>query len=210
MLSFDKRVAFYRSWKYVFPAIAITAFLFIFWDIVFTSLGVWSFNPNHVSPVNIFGIPLEEVLFFFVIPYASLFTYEVLKAYIKKDFPEYITRYLIGFLTTFLIIIAVTNFNHLYTFFSFTILAILLFFLQFVFKVSYLGRFILAYGVVLVPFLVVNSILTGSFLKEPVVMYNDCENMGIRIFTIPFEDIFYGMLLILLNVSIYEKLKSMN
>ncbi|MGC9342869.1 MAG: lycopene cyclase domain-containing protein [Bacteroidales bacterium] len=57
---------------------------------------------------------------------------------------------------------------------------------------------------VLIPFLIVNGILTGSFIEEEIVWYNDMENLSFRIFTIPVEDMFYGMLLILMNVSIYE------
>ncbi|HMW27388.1 MAG TPA: lycopene cyclase domain-containing protein, partial [Ferruginibacter sp.] len=64
--------------------------------------------------------------------------------------------------------------------------------------------FLVSYLVCLVPFLIVNGFLTAL----PVVRYNDVENLGIRIHTIPFEDSFYGMLLVLMNIVIYEKLKS--
>jgi len=74
------------------------------------------------------------------------------------------------------------------------------------------ASFLISYLIILIPFLMVNGVLTAI----PVVWYNDTENLGIRILSIlpypfrniPFEDIFYGMLLILMNISIYEKLRS--
>lgn len=60
--------------------------------------------------------------------------------------------------------------------------------------------FLLAYLVSIVPFFVVNGLLTAI----PVVIYNDTENLGLRLYTIPFEDIFYGMLLVLGNIGIME------
>ena len=64
--------------------------------------------------------------------------------------------------------------------------------------------FLISYAICLIPFLIVNGFLTAI----PVVLYNDAENLGIRIYTIPFEDAFYGMLLVLMNIAFYEKLKS--
>jgi hypothetical protein len=46
--------------------------------------------------------------------------------------------------------------------------------------------------------------LTGTGLDEAVVWYDDSENLGLRLLTIPIEDIFYGMLMVGLTVSIYE------
>jgi lycopene cyclase domain-containing protein len=208
LLSFDRRVGFYKLWKYVIPSITITAILFIFWDIAFTRLNVWSFNPVHVGSVKIFGLPLEEIMFFFTVPYASIFIYEVLKVYVKHDYLKNILNFIVPSIVLALIVTAFIYHNRLYTFYSCTSLSVVFILLQYVLRVSFLGRFFMAYGVIIIPFLLVNGILTGSFIDEPVVLYNDQENMGIRIFTIPFEDVIYGMLLILLNVSIIELLRS--
>ena len=66
----------------------------------------------------------------------------------------------------------------------------------------------LAYLVTLIPFLLVNGILTGSFIGSPVVNYNDAEIIGFRILTIPIEDFVYNLLMFLLVIYIYEKSSS--
>ena len=58
---------------------------FIAWDVYFTNIGVWSFNPGHLIGVNILNLPIEEWLFFLCIPYASIFTYHCFGVLIKKD-----------------------------------------------------------------------------------------------------------------------------
>ena len=70
-----------------------------------------------------------------------------------------------------------------------------------------MGRFYFAFMFILIPFFIVNGVLTGSWIDEPVVWYNDTENMGLRLGTIPVEDIFYGMLMILSSVTIAEELE---
>ena len=87
-LSFDKKVAFYKNWKYLFPAMIIPAMLYIVWDIYFTSKGVWSFNPAYITGIKLYNLPLEEVLFFFIVPYCCLFIYACIRAY----FPNLVNK----------------------------------------------------------------------------------------------------------------------
>jgi lycopene cyclase domain-containing protein len=56
----------------------------------------------------------------------------------------------------------------------------------------------------LIPFFIVNGVLTGSWIDNQVVWYNDAENLGIRIGTIPVEDSIYAYSMILMNLFFFE------
>ena len=103
-------------------------------------------------------------------------------------------------------IIGCFNLSRAYTGVTFIATSVFLLAHLFIFKSSYLGRFYFAYLILLVPFLIVNGILTGSLIEAQVVWYNEDENLGLRVLTIPIEDFVYGLLLILTNVTIYESL----
>ena len=205
--SFHARLQFYRSWHAVLPTIFATGVAFIFWDVLFTRWGVWGFNPDHLVGVYFLGLPIEEWLFFICIPYACIFTYASLTTLIGRDILEPFARQISWALAAALAILAIANVGRIYTSVTFAATASFLLLHLLVFKSDYLGRFYLTYLVIfLFPFLIVNGILTGSFLADPVVWYNNQENLALRIFTIPIEDFVYGLLLILMNITIYELL----
>jgi len=207
LLSFDKKVHFYTQWKYLFPSMFLTMILFIPWDIIFTLKGVWGFNPLHLEGIDILHLPLEEWLFFIIVPYASIFTYEVLNAYIKRDLLAKYSKSISIFLISILLLIAFLNLSKAYTSVSFIFAAVFIIIVEFILKSEFMGRFYLAYLVILIPFLAVNGILTGSFIEEEVVWYNNSENLSIRLFTIPIEDAVFGLLLMLMNTTFYEYFK---
>ena len=71
-----------------------------------------------------------------------------------------------------------------------------------------LGQFLPTFFIILLPFLLVNGILTGSFIEDQVVWYDNTENMGVRIFTIPVEDTMYALgmlLLVFVSMEILER-----
>lgn len=206
ILSFESRIAYYKKWKYLFPAMTATAVFFIVWDSIFTANGVWGFNPKFVTGISVFSLPLEEILFFFCIPYSSIFAYEALgliKLKVKSQKSKIITLLLIVVCITGVVLF----YQKAYTFYTCLFLGIFLL-LQLVWlKGEYLGRFYFSYLVILIPFTIVNGLLTGNWIGEPVVWYNNNENLAIRFLTIPVEDVFYGMLMLGMSVSIYEWMK---
>ncbi len=202
--SFEKKVNYFSKWKYLFPAIIIVYIPFIIWDAIFTSQGIWGFNSAYLNDVKLFGLPIEEHLFFICIPFSCIFIYECVK-YQWYQFYNTNSSW-VNMFAIALFLVGGIFLSKSYTSITFFSLAVVLVILVF-YRVKYLNLFFLSYLFILIPFFIVNGILTGSFIHNEVVWYNNEENMGVRLFTIPVEDTFYGMLLILLNVSIYEYLK---
>ena len=203
MLSFDSRVQFYKSWKFIFPGLIITGLVFLVWDHLFTILDVWSFNPDYVIGLYILNLPIEEILFFITVPFACIFIYECLKYYIKRDLLKSVSRMISIMLIILSIVLLLTFYDRVYTLITFGLLLLALSYAEFIQKAN-LGRFYLAYLVSLIPFYIVNGILTSI----PIVLYNNAENMAFRIGTIPFEDHFYSMSMLLINIRLFEYFKS--
>ncbi|MDX5436471.1 MAG: lycopene cyclase domain-containing protein, partial [Pontibacter sp.] len=200
---FDRKVAFYKDWDALFPAILANGFLFVTWDVWFTKAGIWGFNEAYLTGIYLFNLPLEEVLFFLTVPYACVFIYDVLNAYIPKDLLQPYTKPVSVLLMVVLPLIAIFNMGRLYTSITFLLLTLMhLVHLRF-FGTRYLGRFYMAYLVHLVPFLLINGVLTYL----PIVWYNNEFNLGLRIVSIPVEDTMYSMLMLLLTISLYEGLR---
>jgi len=202
LASFYPKHAFYKEWKAFFASNFLVAIFFLIWDAYFTLNSIWGFNPDYLTGIYIFNLPIEEVLFFVSIPYACVFTYFALK-YLLENNPltrihKILTILFIGFLLT----VGLLSLDKWYTGLTFLMTAIYLIF-KLIGKKD-LSYHYLAYFLILPFFFLSNGILTGSFLESPIVWYNNDENLGIRMFTIPVEDTFYGMLLILMNIDLYE------
>ncbi len=207
-LSFDKKVHFFSHWRYVLPAIFMIAAVFIVIDIIFTSKGVWGFNPQYNMGIVIAGLPLEEYLFFILVPYACLFIHYVFLHYSGGySLPDRSVRIISAFLIFIMALVSMFFSDKIYTMFYSLFTAGMIMLLLFE-KTRILNRYFITYLIMLVPFIMVNSILTGTFLSEEVVWYNGDEIIGVRVLTIPVEDFLYLFSLIAMILLTDNKLRS--
>jgi lycopene cyclase domain-containing protein len=208
LYSFESRMKYIKRWKAVFSAITITAILFIVWDIIFTKIGVWSFNPRYHSGIEFFDLPIEEWLFFICIPYASLFIHFAFHYFFPKvSLSDKAVRVIYLILMVVLLPTIALHYDKWYTAVNYSFLVLVLTFT--ILKApNILNIFFITFLIILVPFSIVNGILTGSFIDEPVVSYNNAENLGIRLGTIPIEDIGYAFSMLLMSLVLIKKLEN--
>lgn len=203
LYSFHPKMRFIQNWKAILSSTTIIAFIFIIWDVIFVKMGIWGFNKDYHLPLYILGLPLEEWLFFFCIPYASLFIYFSLEYYFPKLTLSKKTVDIIHFLLVAVgLLLLLKGWDRWYT-----RIDMIFFIISLMITKKYLNRFLLAFLVILIPFFVVNGILTGTGLPEPVVWYHSQEFLGMRIGTIPSEDVFYAFSMLYANLVLYHYFK---
>jgi lycopene cyclase domain-containing protein len=200
LLSFDKKVRFYTKLPYILISTIIVGIFYISWDIYATVDNHWSFNPEYTNVIKLFGLPLEEILFFITVPYAMLFLYEVFQYYLKDKIYMGPAGNKIYLIISIIFISAALLVNSIYTIIV-LISCALYFFISYMFYDSNLNSAVFRFFILFsfIPFLIVNYLLTSL----PVVQYNPDAILGVRILTIPVEDFFYSFSMISFYVMVY-------
>lgn len=201
-LSFEKNLRLYKRWKYLLPAILITMFIFVIWDIIFTHLGYWFFNSIYNSGIYINKLPLEEYLFFIVIPYACAFSFYAVQFHFPKfKLNEQSTKIATFLIVVLSIIMSLSHRDLTYTFVSCLVLPVILL-LSYFFAREVVQYYLAIYSILLIPFFIINGVLTGTGIEQAVFDYNPQTILGIRILSIPIEDMFYNFSLLLLPLTL--------
>jgi len=199
-------IDFIKNWRNFTISTSIVAVIFLVWDAFFTAQGIWGFTEDYCLGIYFLKMPIEEWMFFYLIPFCSLFAHFALfYAYpnlkLGKTTARYISIALIGI--TLVLIIAYYPKAYTTVNFSFLLVAIIL---GMVFKIELLQQFYISFLIILIPFFIVNGILTGLITDIPVVWYNNAENIGVRLITIPVEDIGYAFTMLFGNLMIFDSL----
>jgi lycopene cyclase domain-containing protein len=84
ILSRDPKIGIRGNGAPLLKAMAVTCAVFWVWDIIATARGHWSFNPAYVLGLNVVGMPVEEWLFFVVVSFVSIFTWESTKYFLRR------------------------------------------------------------------------------------------------------------------------------
>lgn len=202
LFSFHPKIQFYKNWKPFMASTLLVCSVFIWWDIQFTEQGVWGFNKTHLHGAKLLTLPLEEVLFFFFIPYCCTFTYEAVLRWTTR--PSKLTSLVQLSIATIALFLASLYHNQSYTF---TVLSLLGISCVLTHKNEWLSPFYKSFLLLLIPFYIVDGLLTGNWIQEEVVWYNESDIWGLRLGSIPLEDVFYFLLLFLTHTAVYEYFK---
>jgi len=201
---------YYRYIKPLLISILIVGAAYIIWDIIVTELGHWAFNDDYLIDIRFLGLPLEEMLFFVVVPFACIFIFENLNFFLKDSKVPY-QPYFYIILSIFLIIIGLIFNNQGYTMIVMFSCAIF-FLIAILLAPEILEAKLFWYYIIFsfIPFIIFNFLLTSI----PIVLYNPDAIWGGdgwwngRIFTIPIEDFFYNFSMLSFYFLVYIKAKS--
>jgi lycopene cyclase domain-containing protein len=202
-LSFDRKVHFVDKWKNTFSAILLPFVVFTVWDMIVTGRHWW-FSHDYTLNVRFLNLPPGEWLFFITVPFATIFTWEVLAAYFKnRDVSNgrlvNVILYL-GMPAGIILLIAGKEYTGL-VLIVLGLTSVLDYFCKTeIFRQLRTYQYI---AIIIGLILVFNGFLTA----RPVVLYGEIYQLGFRIFTIPIEDFGYGLSYLLLCTIIYENRK---
>ena len=203
LFSFKWKFKYYKFFKPLGASILIVGLSYILWDILVTSRGDWWFDKKFLIGIELFGLPIEEILFFVVVPFACIFIYENLVYFIKEKKIAYNKIFYLSLAGVFIILGIIFRTQ------EYTVLAMFACALFFILAPTlypdilkdrnYWLYIVLSF----IPFMIFNYFLTSLI----VVHYNPNAIWGIRVTTIPLEDFFYNfsMLSFYLMVYVYFK-----
>ena len=127
IFSFHPKVRFYIYYKSIFSATLLASSIFILWDIIFTTLGVWGFNNQFITGIYILNLPIEEILFFLCIPFCCLYTYHLVEKFNILFFKNVNWKKVNIYILLVVLTVGLINYTKLYTFICFITFSVVLF-----------------------------------------------------------------------------------
>jgi lycopene cyclase domain-containing protein len=203
ILASMRRFYFLDRWPYALPAIGAAAIPYLIWDALVTGRH-WMFSETYTLNIRLANLPLEEWLFFLTVPFACLFTWEMITKYLPDRHTD--TGRTVRYLS-----LLFPAAGLIFFYYGREYSGLVMFFLT---LVIYLDK-VLATNLVyqkrfywyLLMIVVFTFMFNGYLTARPVVLYNEAYLMGLRLITIPIEDFGYGTSLLVLCTVLYESLK---
>lgn len=208
--SYDKRIYFNRHFGEFLKSAIIVAIPFIAWDIWFTAKGVWWFNTDYTLGIVLAGLPIEEWLFFICIPFSCIFTYFCFEKFFRLGWLSGFNNLIVFISVVICSVMALLHYDKIYTLITAIATLTTLIYLHFIVRAEWIGKASLVFTVLMLGFLPVNGVLTGTGLESPIVNYNPRDFLGVRILTIPIEDAVYGYTQFLLVLYFFKLFKKRN
>ncbi|KYK32900.1 MAG: hypothetical protein AYK22_06865 [Thermoplasmatales archaeon SG8-52-3] len=211
LFTFKWKFKYYKFFKPLAASIFIVGLSYILWDILVTARGDWWFEEKFLIGIEIFGLPIEEILFFIIVPFACIFIYENLVYFIKDKKVPFNKWFYLTFAAIF-IIVGIIFRNQDYTILSMFSCALFFILASTIYPELLKSRNYWFYIILsFIPFIIFNYFLTSLIVVgyNPDAIWGGFGAWNGRFVTIPFEDFFYNysMLSFYLMVYLYFKEK---
>jgi lycopene cyclase domain-containing protein len=77
-------VRVYRQWRRLLLTLLPVVAVFVVWDLYAIAAGHWTFDPDRLTGVRLpAGLPLDELLFFLVVPVCAVLGFEAVRAVLR-------------------------------------------------------------------------------------------------------------------------------
>ncbi len=201
LFTFNPWNEYYKKLIPLLLSTLIVGGIFIAWDVYVTGLGEWGFNPAHINGLTLFGLPIEEILFFITVPYSCIFIYESIVVFIRNNKTVKIPGSMVLSLSIVCLLVALFASEKGYTFKVFLVFSLFLPVFYYLARTIFCSlHYVLWIGICFTLFFIFNLILTSI----PVVTYNPAAILNIRVISIPIEDFFYNFVLLTAYLWVYK------
>lgn len=188
LLALDKKASPIRSWKSMIPAVLVSGLFFSIVTLILNQFKISVFNPDYTVGIRILQLPIEEILFHFVFAFAGISIYVVLNSRFPKNNLEKFSLSFSNLLLGVLFAMLFFTYTKIYSVVAFSVLFLLLFYVEYVNKLRFMYRFYRVYAVLLIPFCLLFELIGGL--------------------SVPFEWFFYLMSNLLMSIYLFEVIKS--
>lgn len=191
----------FMRWKATIAAILPMAGIFLLWDAAVIGKHWW-FHPSYITGITLARLPIEEILFFFSVPFACLFVWKVLNHFARgtrhpHNQPLPLWGVVVLSLCTEILFLCGKSYTGLVV-----VAWIALLILHRVLSYPLRSSSILTPFIF---FVLVSTFIWNGFLTAlPITIYDPSYQLGIHIWTLPIEDFVYGLVLIMGTVMLFE------
>jgi lycopene cyclase domain-containing protein len=79
------KVNVFRRWRRLLLTLLPVVVVFVIWDLLAIAAGHWTFDPAQTTGILLpGGLPLDEVLFFAVVPVCAILGFEAVRAVLRR------------------------------------------------------------------------------------------------------------------------------
>lgn len=196
--------SFWAQWRNMLRGLAAVSLPFIIWDVLAAKAGHWSFNPVYVLGARVYGLPIEEILFFASVPLACMVVWTLLAQVRGGDRPLLApkrARLLLLVAAAVLTVLALAASGKGYTMVALLAAAVTCVALAWYPQLTVTTRFMLFQVCACVLFVVCNTVLTSL----PIIVYGPQAVTEWRVGTIPVEDFLYNFALLNLFLVVFNR-----